>query len=101
MLINAIETMPSGGKLHVEAGVSHINEKTYVSVRITDTGHGMDEELLDKIFEPFFSTKVDRGGDGLGLPISKKIMEDHGGSITVKSSPEHGASFSLNFPVRE
>ncbi len=100
IIVNAIDAMPSGGKLSVELAITAIGGKPHVTVRIKDTGQGMDEELLEKIFEPFFSTKAVKGGAGLGLPISKKIMEDHGGSISVESKPGQGTAFSLNFPLR-
>jgi two-component system cell cycle sensor histidine kinase/response regulator CckA len=67
-------------------------------VRISDTGEGIPEERLNRIFEPFFTTKIAKRGIGLGLPISKKIMEDHGGFITVESTVGKGSTFSLHFP---
>ena len=100
IVVNAIDSMPEGGVLGVELAISLIEGKPHVTVKIKDTGQGMDEELVGKIFEPFFSTKAVKGGAGLGLPISKKIVEEHGGSVSVESSRGRGSVFSLNFPVR-
>ncbi len=99
IIVNAVDVMSGGGSLRVEVALTLIEEKPHVTVKIKDTGQGMDEELMEKIFEPFFSTKAAKGGAGLGLPISKKIMEEHGGSISVESSPGQGSTFLLNFPA--
>ncbi|MCF8145915.1 MAG: hypothetical protein K9N21_18565 [Deltaproteobacteria bacterium] len=64
-----------------------------------DTGYGINEKDLDKIFEPFFSTKKD--GTGLGLPIVKKIVEAHGGSISLRPNPDAGVTFSVRLPLKE
>jgi signal transduction histidine kinase len=61
----------------------------------------MTEEQIQMIFEPFYSTKLIGHGTGLGLPISKKIMEDHGGFITVDTELKKGSTFSLYFPLRK
>lgn len=99
IIVNAMDAMPSGGRLSIELDNTIIGGKPYVTIRIKDTGQGMDADLMEKIFEPFFSTKDYKGGAGLGLPISKKIMEEHGGSISVESKPGEGSTFSLNFPL--
>jgi PAS domain S-box-containing protein len=100
ILSNAMDSIPGGGILTISTGMETIKEKTYVTVKITDTGEGIPEDKLDRIFEPFFSTKVMGHGTGLGLPISKKIMEDHGGFIKVKSEIKKGSTFSLYFPYQ-
>ena len=78
-----------------------VESQQYVVVEIRDTSTGMPPEVIDKIFEPFFTTKISKRGVGLGLPIAKKIMEDHGGFISVNSVPERGSAFSLYFPLSE
>jgi two-component system sensor kinase FixL len=68
-----------------------------VSVTIADNGAGIDAEAKDRLFEPFFTTKA--RGVGLGLSVSKRIVEAHGGQITVESEREHGAQFTIVLPV--
>jgi signal transduction histidine kinase len=98
LVLNAIDAMPDGGTLTVATAKESVNDTLHVTVRISDTGEGIPEERLDRIFEPFFTTKIAKRGIGLGLPISKKIMEDHRGFITVESTVGNGSTFSLHFP---
>ncbi len=100
VIINAIDAMPSGGKLTVEISSIPVKESPYVVVRIKDTGQGIEKEIEDRIFEPFFTTKAEKGGYGLGLSISKKILEEHGGFISVESKPGEGSIFYLHFPEK-
>ena len=65
---------------------------------VHDNGSGIDKEHLDKIWEPFYSTKGDKGA-GLGLDISKRIIEDHNGEITCSSRPEQGTEFIIQLPL--
>lgn len=90
---NALEAMPDGGQLVV---------RTYTTPRgaaldLIDTGCGMDDTTAIKMFEPFYSTK--HGGSGLGLPTARKIIEAHGGRISVQSEVGRGTKFMLEFPV--
>jgi signal transduction histidine kinase len=64
---------------------------------LIDTGCGMEDATLMRLFEPFFSTKP--GGSGLGLPTTRRIVEGHHGTITVQSQPGHGTQFTLEFPL--
>ncbi len=89
LIINAVESMPDGGKLAVKIG-SHRN---YVEVSFADTGIGIPGEILGKIFNPFFSTRDE--GSGLGLSIVHKIIETHNGIITVKSRINEGSVFTV------
>ena len=98
LISNAVEAMPVGGTLAVATGREVITGVTYATVKIADTGLGIKEEDLSMIFEPFFTTKLGSKKTGLGLPITKKIMEDHGGFIRVKSKTGEGSIFSLYFP---
>ncbi len=93
LMLNAEQAMPDGGQLVV---------RTYstvqgVALELIDTGCGMDEETLEHIFEAFFSTK--KGGSGLGLPTAKKIIEGHGGRITVRSELGRGTQFTIHLPI--
>ena len=96
IIVNALDSMSTGGELVVKTGYcDHLPSS--VQVVITDNGSGIREEILNKIFNPFFTTK--EMGSGLGLAISKRIMEDHNGNITVKSTPDKGTTFFLCLPV--
>jgi len=101
ILSNAFDAMPEGGTLAIRTGSSIVRSKEYVCVHFSDTGEGMTREQTQMIFEPFYSTKIIGHGTGLGLPISKKIVEDHGGFIAVESEPGKGTTFSLYFPLQK
>jgi signal transduction histidine kinase len=93
LIKNAVDAMPHGGKLTISS------EKTAVNVKIAfaDTGTGISEENLKKLFGPLFTTKAK--GMGLGLAICKRIIEAHGGTISVESVVEKGTTFTITIPV--
>jgi signal transduction histidine kinase len=95
---NAIDAMPSGGTLTLRTRTEQDDGVNHVVVDVIDTGVGIPEEKVNRIFEPFFSTKETGHGTGLGLSICKKIMEENKGIIRVKSLPGEGSTFSLYFP---
>lgn len=100
ILINASEAMPQGGMLTISLDkIANQAEKEYLQIIFTDTGCGIPEENLRKIFEPFFSTKKNPGSAGLGLSIIQRIIERHKGSIEVKSKVGTGTSMIINLPV--
>src|SRR5262249_53076710 len=70
-----------------------------ISVEVADTGCGMPEENIDRILEPFSATRPGDEGTGLGLFVCREIVHDHGGTITVRSSPGQGTTFRVSFPV--
>ncbi|MCL4539221.1 MAG: ATP-binding protein, partial [Bacteroidetes bacterium] len=88
ILINAIEATPKGGKVFIGQDVQ---DDGRVQISIEDTGGGIPRENLDKLFDPFFSTK--KKGTGLGLAIVKGIIEGHGGEVEVESEPGKGTRF--------
>lgn len=106
LCVNARDAMPDGGKLTLKTGVvagknleEYLESEGYVSITVTDTGLGMDENLQSRIFEPFFTTKGIGQGTGLGLAVVYGIVRSHDGFIHVESKPMHGTTFRLYFPV--
>lgn len=95
ILLNAVQAMPNGGTLSTV--IESVNE--YVTVSVIDEGEGIPDEYLEKIFDPFFSTK-DKG-TGLGLAISHKIMQSHSGYIKAFRNSGKGSTFCLYFPVTD
>lgn len=93
LLINAKQAMPTGGQLIARTSAGGES----VSLVLIDTGCGMDENTAAQMFETFFSTKP--GGSGLGLPTTAKIIEAHGGRITVQSEVGRGTQFTVTLPV--
>jgi len=100
LILNAIHAMPDGGELTISVldapEQDSSGDKGCVEVRIKDSGTGMSEETRERIFEPFRTTKT--GGMGLGLTISRKIAQEHGGRIEVESSLGAGATFTVALP---
>ncbi len=100
ILNNAIDAMPQGGQVEiVTRQVSDNGSGPRVEITFQDTGVGIPPDKLDRIFDPFFTTKEDGKGTGLGLPISKRIVERHGGSIAVDSTPGRGTRFTISLPA--
>ncbi len=93
LIVNAIEAIKGKGIIKIQA----TREGSFFNIEIIDNGEGMDETTLRLIFEPHFSTKD--LGTGLGLPISKKIIEDHGGQIIIRSSPGQGTCVKIVLPA--
>ena len=96
LIMNALQAMETGGTLLVRA--SMLDGDT-VEVEIADTGAGIPAEAAEKIFEPFFTTKKPGEGTGLGLFITRKIVELYGGTIKVRSLPGQGTTFFVRLPV--
>jgi len=95
LFINAIEAMSKGGKLKVKTSL--LDGGNEVQIIISDTGSGIQNEILPNIFEPFFSTKE---STGLGLAVVYRIIQQHEGKIEVKSKPNEGTTFIINLPRR-
>lgn len=95
LLLNAVQVMPSGGKLTLSG--QNTEDGQWIQISIRDTGMGIPDENLDKLFDPFFSTK--EGGIGLGLSITHRIIDQHHGKIEVESSPGKGTVFTVWLPI--
>lgn len=96
LTINAVDAMPAEGG---SVTVSTCGKMDSLSIAIKDTGVGIRPENLDHIFEPFFSTKTQAEGTGLGLSVSYGIIAGHGGNITFSSKPGHGSTFTITLPI--
>ncbi|MCD4774527.1 MAG: PAS domain S-box protein [Candidatus Aegiribacteria sp.] len=110
IFLNARDAMPEGGNILIKTKRVFLEEEFcknnpsaeqgyYAMVSISDTGYGMDKEILTKIFEPFFSTKGITAGTGLGLSTVFGIVTQHDGIITASSEPGNGTSFRIYFPL--
>jgi signal transduction histidine kinase len=93
LLTNAYEAMPSGGTVRI--GTRVVDDA--VEVAVSDTGAGMDEQTREQVFEPFFSLKIK--GTGLGLAVSKRIVETHSGTLTIASQPGQGTTALIRLPL--
>ncbi|NUO08162.1 MAG: two-component sensor histidine kinase [Candidatus Brocadia sp.] len=93
IIINAEQVMENGGELMIRTS----RNKKFIQIDITDTGAGIPKNIIDKIFQVYFSTK--KTGTGLGLPTTKRIIEEHKGTITVQSEEGKGTNFSIKLPV--
>jgi two-component system sporulation sensor kinase A len=94
LIQNAIDAMPEGGRL----SISSMSSPREVSISVTDTGMGIPQDHMKKIWTALYTTKAK--GIGLGLPICKRIVEAHGGSISVVSTVGRGSTFTVKFPIR-
>ncbi|MFN2151910.1 MAG: GAF domain-containing protein [Anaerolineales bacterium] len=97
---NAIHAMPRGGTLTMQTETWMRDEDPGVIIRVRDTGQGISPEHLDRLFEPFFTTRPPGKGTGLGLSVSYGIITDHGGLIDVESAPGLGSTFTVWLPIQ-
>ena len=95
LIVNALQAMPQGGDLRIQT----LCEENQVLLIVEDTGIGMSDEVLEKIFTPFFTTKEVGEGTGLGLPVVHGIITSHGGSVRVKSKAGQGTRFEIQLPA--
>jgi len=96
LFLNAADAMPQGGEITIST--RHDLKSQALVIEVQDTGKGIPAELLDRIFQPFFTTKVK--GTGLGLAVSKRLVEDNGGSIQVANNLSGGAVFTIILPLQ-
>jgi signal transduction histidine kinase len=95
--LNALEAMSQGGTLLLSSSKKVLDSKEFVEIKVQDTGKGISQDNLSKIFVPFFTTR--HTGTGLGLSISRKIVEQHGGTIEVKTTTDKGTCFTMLIPI--
>jgi two-component system sensor histidine kinase AtoS len=96
LLLNAADAMPDQGFITVQT--SYAASDRMLHLRVTDTGKGIDGAIIGKIFQPFFTTKPN--GTGLGLAIIKGLVEQHGGTISVRNNEDRGVTFNIALPIR-
>ena len=98
IFMNAHEAMNGHGKLTIKTARTSYNNQPFVSVSITDTGGGINPEIIDNVFNPFFTTK--ERGTGLGLAISNKIIRNHNGYIDIENTIGKGVTFIVYLPLK-
>jgi PAS domain S-box-containing protein len=109
LCLNSRDAMPEGGELLLKTGTisgielrKHFQEarqEQFVRISVTDTGHGLDKAIKNRVFEPFFTTKSQGQGSGLGLSVVYGIVTNHSGFIDMASEPGHGTTFDIYLPV--
>jgi signal transduction histidine kinase len=97
LVSNALQAMPAGGRLAVEAHAAGDAEQPAVVIRVRDTGEGITPEVRARLFDPYFTTH--EGGLGLGLSITARIVRQHGGRIRLQSEPGKGSCFEIELPA--
>ncbi|MBI2468103.1 MAG: hypothetical protein HYV62_09850 [Candidatus Rokubacteria bacterium] len=99
LIANAVDAMPAGGSLVVRTEIRQHEGRPCVATSVTDTGIGMDAGQLARIFEPFYTTKAEGQGTGLGLSVSLGIVKKHGGVIEAESEPGKGTTMVVKLPL--
>ena len=103
LVLNGIQALDHDGKItiqaRVQAGSGAPNRPNYLEIAVSDTGGGISHEQLERIFRPFYTTK--RGGTGLGLSLCRRIISQHGGTLTAESEVRKGSRFVIRLPMRE
>ena len=97
LLVNAESAMQNAQLRHLSVITRHRRETVHIVV--SDTGHGMTPSISERVFEPFFTTKPPGEGTGLGLSVSYGIVQAHGGTISVESTPAVGTTFTIQLPL--
>jgi signal transduction histidine kinase len=97
VIVNALQAMPGGDAVKVRARREVHSGREWLRIEVSDQGMGIPSELLHRVFEPFFTTKAQ--GTGLGLAVVRRILDEHGGEITVESTPGRGTTFIIRLPL--
>lgn len=98
LIVNGVNAMPGGGEIVITLRDADLGTVPGVEITVTDTGHGMEPAQLDRIFEPFYTSRRAEGGTGLGLAIVRSLLDRQGGTITATSTPGQGSTFTLWLP---
>ncbi len=98
LIVNSADAVEQKGNGYIQISTSHIDN--WVSIKVKDNGVGIAPEQMQRIWDPFHTTKSRDKGTGLGLSISKGIIEDHGGNITIQSQLDDGCQFAINLPIK-
>jgi CheY-like chemotaxis protein len=101
LVVNARDAMPDGGVVRIATGVREVEGALQVELSVADEGRGIDEADRAHIFEPFYTTRKDAGGTGLGLATVLGTAEQHGGTVRVEGRPERGSIFTIVLPAVE
>jgi signal transduction histidine kinase len=99
LVINAAQAMEGEPECRLDLEIRVSEDGASVQVLVEDTGCGVAQEDLELIFQPFYTTKSEGQGTGLGLPIVKTILDRHGGGISIDSAVGEGTTFTLSFPT--
>jgi two-component system sensor histidine kinase AtoS len=94
LVLNALQATPGGGSIAIESA----GDERGLEIAVRDTGEGMAEDVLPRVFDAFFTTR--EGGTGLGLPIARRIVEAHAGTLDIRSRPGRGTVARITLPVR-
>ena len=97
LVANACQAMPEGGLVRIRVGEGRLNDELCIKIEVVDEGHGMDEAVLSRAVDPFFTTRP--SGTGLGLPIVHRIVAAHGGELHIDSEPQRGTTVGLLLPI--
>ena len=101
LMNNAIDAMPGGGQMILATKImNRHNERAFLELSVSDQGEGIPDEVLPRIFQPMFSTKSSRG-TGIGLAVTRKIIEEHGGKVELTTQPGTGTTFTLLLPLEK
>ncbi|MEO7109583.1 MAG: ATP-binding protein [Polyangiaceae bacterium] len=98
LVTNAVQAMPEGGRLNITIKQTRHRDEDSVAITVTDTGKGIPQDVLKRVFEPFFTTRA--SGTGLGLAVVRRIAEAHDGLVTAESDSQRGTAFTLLLPRR-
>ncbi len=98
IILNAAQAMEGRGVLTLESGLTRDSERVFI--RIMDTGAGIPDDKLPHIFDPFYTTKEEGEGTGLGLSLAYSIIKNHGGTVNAENNPDGGASFTIEIPLK-
>jgi signal transduction histidine kinase len=101
LVLNGIQAIEKEGRITIAAAVKNSgmpNRPAHVEIAVSDTGRGIPAESLERIFRPFYTTR--RGGTGLGLSLCRRIVSQHGGTLTAESVLNQGSRFVVRLPLR-